>query len=158
MKVLIACLVVIAGLAIAVILAGQFGMLKGKRPNRIGITEGKLAAPKTGSWNSVASQHQAGKEHDIAGIKFVGSADQAMARLKIILAKDPSIIIVEATKTYLYAHAQTQLLKFVDDVEFLIDESTHIIHVRSASRLGRKDFGINRARIEAIRRGFESTP
>ena len=158
MKAVIACLFVIVGLALAVILAGQFGMLKGKRPNRIGISEGKLTAPKTGSWNSVASQHQAGQEHDIAGIKYIGPVDQAMTRLKEILAKDSSITIVETTQTYLYARAQTKLFKFVDDVEFLIDESTHIIHVRSASRLGRKDFGVNRARIEAIRRGFESTP
>ena len=156
MKTIVVCLVVFAGLALTIVLAGQFGLLKGKRPSRIGITEGKLAAPKTGSWNSVASQHQAGQEHDIAGIKFSGSADQAMARLRGVLAKDPSIEIVEATQTYLYAHAQTKLLKFVDDVEFLIDESAQTIHVRSASRIGRKDLGVNRARIEAIRRGFES--
>jgi uncharacterized protein (DUF1499 family) len=40
---------------------------------------------------------------------------------------------------------------FVDDVEFLLDEKARVIHVRSASRLGRKDFGVNRERIEAIR-------
>ena len=157
MKIIIVCLIAAAGLVLAVVVAGQLGLLRGKRPSGIGISQGKLAAPKTGSWNSVASQHQAGQEHDIAGIQFTGSSGQAMERLKRILATDPSIITIEATQTYLYAHSETKLLKFVDDVEFLIDESSHLIHVRSASRLGRKDFGVNRARIEAIRRGFEST-
>ena len=156
MKIFIICLALIAGLTLALIVAGQLGLLKGKRPSGIGISQGKLAAPKIGSWNSVASQHQSGLEHDIAGIKFAGPVDQAMARLKVELGKDPSIEIIEATQTYLHAHAQTKFLKFVDDVEFLIDGPAQVIHVRSASRLGKKDFGVNRARIEAIRRGFES--
>ena len=42
-------------------------------------------------------------------------------------------------------------MRFVDDVEFWYDPATQAIAVRSASRIGRKDFGVNRARIEAIR-------
>jgi uncharacterized protein (DUF1499 family) len=40
---------------------------------------------------------------------------------------------------------------FVDDVEFLLDDSAKVIHVRSASRLGESDLGVNRKRIETIR-------
>jgi uncharacterized protein (DUF1499 family) len=40
---------------------------------------------------------------------------------------------------------------FVDDVEFLADRASGVVHVRSASRLGRRDFGVNRARIEELR-------
>jgi uncharacterized protein (DUF1499 family) len=40
---------------------------------------------------------------------------------------------------------------FVDDVEFLIDDSAKLINVRSASRLGQSDLGVNRKRIETIR-------
>ena len=42
-------------------------------------------------------------------------------------------------------------MRFVDDVEFWADPASGVVHVRSASRVGRKDFGVNRARIEAIR-------
>ena len=154
MKAIFYCIAALGLLAVILLAAGQLGMLKGKRPNRTGITEGKLAGPKLGSWNSVASQHQAGPEHDIAAIAFTGNAEQAMTRLKSVLGKDASIVIVESTQTYLYAHSSTKFLRFVDDIEFLIDETSHLIHVRSASRLGRKDFGVNRARVEAIRRGF----
>jgi len=45
---------------------------------------------------------------------------------------------------------------FVDDVEFLLDEKAGVIHVRSASRLGRSDFGVNRDRVETIRRQIAS--
>jgi uncharacterized protein (DUF1499 family) len=63
----------------------------------------------------------------------------------------PGARIVEEQPDYLYAEFETRWLKFVDDVEFLLDEPHGAIQVRSASRLGRRDFGVNRARIEAIR-------
>jgi len=58
---------------------------------------------------------------------------------------------VEQRDDYLYARFETQLLRFVDDAEFWYDPAAQAIQVRSASRLGRKDFGVNRARVEAIR-------
>jgi uncharacterized protein (DUF1499 family) len=42
-------------------------------------------------------------------------------------------------------------MRFVDDVEFWVDPAAGVVQVRSASRVGRKDLGVNRARIEAIR-------
>ena len=57
---------------------------------------------------------------------------------------------------YLYAEFRTKLMRFVDDVEFLYDEKAGLIHVRSASRLGRRDFGVNRARVEALRARIEA--
>jgi uncharacterized protein (DUF1499 family) len=52
---------------------------------------------------------------------------------------------------YLYAEFRSRLLGYVDDVEFVHDAAAGVIHVRSASRLGRRDFGVNRDRVEAIR-------
>ena len=49
-------------------------------------------------------------------------------------------------------------MRFVDDVEFRHDSAGQVIHVRSASRLGRRDFGVNRERIEAIRDRFTTQP
>jgi len=56
---------------------------------------------------------------------------------------------------YLYAEFRSKLLGFVDDVEFTHDDKAGVIHVRSASRLGRRDFGVNRARVEALRGRIE---
>jgi len=36
-------------------------------------------------------------------------------------------------------------------VEFRIDEAAGVVHVRSASRKGYWDFGVNRRRVETIR-------
>jgi uncharacterized protein (DUF1499 family) len=60
-------------------------------------------------------------------------------------------VLVTREPGYLYAQCSTQMLKFTDDIEFWLDTDAGVIQVRSASRLGRKDFGVNRERIEMIR-------
>jgi uncharacterized protein (DUF1499 family) len=63
----------------------------------------------------------------------------------------PRTTIIESTDSYLYAEFASQLLGFVDDVEFYLDPAESVIQVRSASRLGQSDLGVNRQRVEAIR-------
>jgi uncharacterized protein (DUF1499 family) len=91
---------------------------------------------------------------EIAPFKFTGDGKAAIDRIKRIVETTEGARIVRAEPTYLYAQFQTRWLKFVDDAEFFVDERVKVIHVRSASRLGRNDFGVNRARIEAIRTRF----
>ncbi|MEE9422172.1 MAG: DUF1499 domain-containing protein, partial [Gammaproteobacteria bacterium] len=62
--------------------------------------------------------------------------------------------IVEHLELYLHVEATSLIFRFVDDVEFLISPDENIIHVRSASRIGRSDWGVNRKRIERIRKAF----
>ncbi|MND03139.1 hypothetical protein D3C83_228210 [compost metagenome] len=59
--------------------------------------------------------------------------------------------LIREEGSYLYAEFTSRLMGFVDDVELLLDEKARLVHVRSASRLGRRDFGVNRARVEALR-------
>ena len=59
--------------------------------------------------------------------------------------------VISATESYLYAEYRTPLLRYVDDLELFYDERSGLVHVRSASRLGRRDFGVNRKRVEALR-------
>jgi uncharacterized protein (DUF1499 family) len=59
--------------------------------------------------------------------------------------------IIEATDSYLYAEFKSKLMGYVDDVEFYLDPAANVIQVRSASRLGQSDLGVNRQRIETIR-------
>jgi len=96
---------------------------------------------------------------EIAPIAYTGDAATAWAKLERAVATLPRTSVVTNKKLdtgqhYLYAQCTTLVLRFTDDVEFYLDEANHVIHVRSASRLGRKDFGVNRARIEAIRAAF----
>jgi uncharacterized protein (DUF1499 family) len=68
-----------------------------------------------------------------------------------VVAGWPRTTIVKAEAGYLHAECSTRLLKFTDDLELWLDEPNQVIHVRSSSRLGRKDLGVNRARVEALR-------
>ncbi len=81
----------------------------------------------------------------------------ARERLRAILRKLPRTRIVEddlAGSGYLHAEVRSALLRFVDDVELVFDDKAGLLFFRSASRLGRSDFGVNRRRMEAIRRDF----
>ncbi len=66
----------------------------------------------------------------------------------------PGAKVVESRDDYLYLQFTTRWMKFVDDAEFWFDPVNNVVQVRSASRVGRKDFGVNRARIETIRQAL----
>lgn len=141
-----------------VLAAGQFGLFKGRPPTEPGLREGKLKPPSR-TQNSVSSQAALWPEGEYAveyakiePIAFTQDSALAMNRLRDVLAGWPGARIVENNPEYLSVQFETRWLRFVDDAEFLLDPSARVIHVRSASRLGRKDFGANRQRMEAIRR------
>ena len=77
-----------------------------------------------------------------------------MAALARIVAAQPGATIVVQRDDYLYATFATALMGFVDDVEFVVDAPRGVIDVRSASRLGYGDLGVNRKRVEALRAAY----
>jgi len=127
-----------------------------RRPDNLGVHDGKLA-PCPDTPNCVSSQAQ-DDAHRMAPIPFDGDADEALVRLKAVLAGQPRTTIVSADGDYLHAECVSLLFRFVDDVEFLVDREAKVIHFRSASRAGRSDLGVNRKRMEEIRKDFESLP
>lgn len=88
----------------------------------------------------------------IAPIAFVGSVSEARRKLLKVIAAMPRTQVVRDEGAYLHVEFTSALFRFVDDVEFLIDEESKRIDVRSASRVGYWDLGANRKRIEEIRR------
>lgn len=89
-------------------------------------------------------------------IRYTGSLEEARERLLRVLREHPRTTLVREENDYLKAECRSALFRFVDDVEFVFDDAGKWIHFRSASRLGRKDFGVNRKRMEEIRRAFEA--
>jgi uncharacterized protein (DUF1499 family) len=125
-------------------------LFSGSRPDRLGVVDGQLQPVRTHLTNAVSS-FATTDYHRIAPLDASPDPGAAWTRLRGVLAGWPGATIVEERPGYLYAECRTKWMGFVDDVEFLMDEKARVIHVRSASRLGRKDFGVNRERIEAIR-------
>ncbi|MDZ7957748.1 MAG: DUF1499 domain-containing protein [Aulosira sp. DedQUE10] len=124
----------------------------GKRPNNLGVNNGKLVScPNTP--NCISSQ-SSDAAHQIAPLTFTSTPEQAIANLKSIIESLPRTQIITESPDYLYAEFKSALLGFVDDVEFYLDRNANVIQVRSASRLGKSDLGVNRQRIETIRAKF----
>lgn len=121
----------------------------GKRPSNLGVRDRKLA-PCPNSPNCVSSQ-STDAVHKIAPLTYTSSPEQALADIKSIIQSLPRTTIISETEDYLYAEFKSALMGFVDDVEFYLDRNDNIIHVRSASRLGQSDLGVNRNRVETIR-------
>jgi len=128
------------------------GLFSGSRPENLGAEDGRLAPCKR-TPNCVSSLADADKDagHYIAPIPITGSPRGAWAVLKSLLQSMPRVSLVADKESYLYAEFASRTMGFVDDVEFLLDEKAGVIHVRSASRLGSSDFGVNRERVETIR-------
>ncbi|MBD3880969.1 DUF1499 domain-containing protein [Phormidium tenue FACHB-886] len=126
----------------------------GKRPTTLGVTAGKLlACPDTP--NCVCSQAlDTDKEHKVDAIAYSSTPAEAMAKLKSVVESFELAEVITADEDYLYAEFTTPLMGFVDDVEFYLDRSANVVQVRSASRLGKSDLGVNRQRVEAIRSKF----
>ena len=147
----------VAGLALHVVTANGDTVFSWKRPDNLGVKDGRLAPPKR-TPNSVSSQADAAdSEHYIAPIPFKGDALAAMAAVRKAVESMNGATVIRHEGNYLYAEFRTRVMRFVDDVEFVFDATAGLIHVRSASRLGRRDFGVNRARVEAIRRRVEGS-
>ena len=150
-------------LAVAAIAAGQAGLLQGKVPTDIGVHQSKLKPPSP-TPNSVSSQAALYPDHpqrsyaDIAPLALRGDGPATMARLQRVVAAMPGARIVESTPDYLYVQYTSSIMKFIDDVEFWYDATAQVIQVRSASRVGERDLGVNRKRVDAMRLALAAQP
>lgn len=128
------------------------GLFSGTRPDNLGVQDGRLAPPKP-TPNNVNSQvdKNADAAHWIDPLRYRGDARKAWETLRVIVSGMQRVKVVKLESNYIYAEFTTRLMGFVDDTEFYLDEKAGVIQVRSASRLGNGDLGVNRERIESIR-------
>ena len=154
-------LIIVVSLALLVVAAGQLGWLQGAPPADLGVRDGRLKPPSN-TENSVSSQAAFYPDHPqrqyagIAPLAVQGNGAATVARIKTIVQGMAGAEVIKSDADYLYAQFTTKWMKFVDDVEFWFDPASGVIHVRSASRVGRGDLGVNRKRIEAVRAALAS--
>jgi uncharacterized protein (DUF1499 family) len=140
----------------ALVAVGQAGGLRGQPAAPPGVVDGRLAPPSATD-NSVSSQAGLWRGHprrDAARIDPLpadGDAEATMARVRRAALALPGAALVSESPGYLHVAYESRWLGFVDDAEFWFDADAGVVQLRSASRLGRRDFGVNRARIEALR-------
>jgi uncharacterized protein (DUF1499 family) len=147
-------LIVIALLAAAVLVRLTMlghGSKSGQAP---GLTAGVLT-PCPDKPNCVCSEFEKDTAHYIAPLDYSGAPpERAWGDLLQIIEELGGEIAV-ADDGYIAATFSSSLFGFVDDVECRLEVSEERIQIRSASRVGHSDLGINRKRVEAMARSFD---
>ena len=121
----------------------------GKRPGDLGIKASRLA-PCPPSPNCVSSD-DAEAAHAIVALQLALAPAQAWPAVQSAVADFPRTEIVAETDDYLHAECSSTVFGFVDDLELHLRPAQNVIAVRSAARLGKSDFGVNRRRVETLR-------
>lgn len=145
----------IIGIILALGLLMQGIRLLPKGQAMVGLTAGHLR-PCPDTPNCVCSEDMSSSSR-IAPFVFNDTAEAAWLRAREAVLSAGGTIQTEEP-AYLWASFTTKWLHFVDDVELRMDAGHHIIHVRSASRVGHSDFGVNRKRVERLRTLFDGAP
>ena len=106
-------------------------------------------APCPNSPNCVSTKSK-DPDHAMPPLPYLKSGRESMDRLLEIVRSMKRATIVSVTPSYLHVEFRSALFRFVDDLEFVLEDSARLIHFRSASRTGYYDFGVNRSRIKEI--------
>lgn len=131
-------------------------MFAGRRPVDLGVHKGRFK-PCPSTPNCVSSQTDAAVDagHHVPPITLHASAASVWSVLREIVRDWPRLSVVEERPGYLHAECRSRIFGFIDDLELWLDETAGVIHVRSAARLGRRDFGVNRRRVQSLRSQLE---
>lgn len=132
-----------------------FAVESKKTPDTIGIDNGMLR--KCGSTPNCVSSVDSREEYFIAPLNVSetsGTTQLALAKLKELVLANPSYKLESESENYLHFTETTKLFGFVDDLEFHLSGDSKSVEVRSASRVGISDLGVNRKRVEHIREQF----
>lgn len=145
-------IVLLIGLPLVGTLALRAWARSAKRPANLGVNNGKLA-PCPDTPNCVSTQATQDSQK-MATLPYTGSLADAKAHLLRVVQAQPGVELLMDQDNYLAFVFRSLLIGYPDDVEFYFDDAAKVIHFRSASRLGKGDMGVNRARMEAINKAF----
>ncbi len=148
-------LIVAASTALIVVIALAVLGFRSHSTGAYGLVEGRLK-PCPGTPNCVSSEPGSDPGHFIEPLYYAAEdAAQVLPRLKAIVCDMGGCIQAETTD-YVAATFTSAVFRFVDDLELRIDTEQKTIHLRSASRVGRSDLGVNRKRVAHLKAAFHS--
>ena len=136
-------------LVLGIALAG----CRGTPPATLGVADGKLApCPSTPNCVHTAD----GVPEGVRSVELDPRATDVWEKVRAVVAQMPRMTVITTTDRYLHAEETSRIFRFVDDLEllWLPDECSELV-VRSASRLGRGDLGVNGRRVERLRKALE---
>lgn len=144
-------LIVIVALValVASLLAARSYLSRGNPPSLGADVDGALKACADRP-NCVSSQ-ASDDAHRVDAFAYIGDRANTQARLGAILAGMPRMHAVTQSDQYWHYTQTSALFRFIDDVEFFFDDAAGAVRLRSASRIGYSDMGVNRKRIEGLR-------
>ena len=125
----------------------------GSAPSRASFVDELPGCPV--SPNCVCSQNS-DEDHTITPIQFVGSAADSWRIIKESIEDEGGQLVSERGDRYARFEFRSLIFRYVDDVEILLNESAGRIEIRSASRSGYSDLGVNRKRVQSIRLEFSA--
>lgn len=138
----------VALLFLGLIAFAVMAMQSQKAPDKLGLNQGLLrACPESPNCVCSEAHSRHSEQHAISPIKI---SEKGWAEMKKSITEQGGVIEQEDSD-YLHATFTTPLFRFVDDVELRLDEASGLIHIRSASRVGRSDFGVNRKRVNQLK-------
>jgi uncharacterized protein (DUF1499 family) len=129
----------------------MFFSCAGQRPENIGIHNDQLTGCP-GKPNCVSSQDK-DENHFLQVFRYQGEKEAIFKKLKEIITSWDGMTLITENDNYLHIECKSAMMGFVDDLEFYFSKEK-VIQVRSASRLGYSDFGVNRKRVEKLRELF----
>ncbi|MFD1384206.1 DUF1499 domain-containing protein [Rhodanobacter aciditrophus] len=125
--------------------------MNNEMPQDLGVNEG-LLLPCPDTPNCVSSQADAeDEEHYVEPIIYRGNVKDAQLAVEQFFLSQPDTRIVESRLGYTHIVVDSRLFGFRDDVELYFPEADSVMHVRSASRVGYDDLGVNQERVRQIR-------
>ena len=148
-KLIIVSLVALVGLAMLSYFA--------PKPEGLGVVDGQLAECPDKP-NCVSTQTSS-SENRMQPISFTGTPEEKIKQIKSTVSENcvREKLVEEQSPTYLRYEFRSLVFRFVDDVEFYIDDAEKLIHFRSAARVGHSDLGVNRARMEKLTAALQSS-
>jgi uncharacterized protein (DUF1499 family) len=129
-----------------------FNQCSWSRPDNLGITNGMLAPCPT-TLNCISSQ-STDEWHYTPPLHYTGELSEARKKMVAAIESMDRAVVITEKDDYIHAEYTSRIFRFVDDVELYFDDAHKIIHVRSASRVGYSDHGVNRTRIDQLRFKF----